>query len=144
MDDKCVQRFHKETHLPIEIIYMILAYVCEPQSPNLLEDISSFSQTMAVVSDFYYNKWVIKLHYKKGIDICWLENDMILYANEDVQPNVGMQPKFNNILGRLFSVKNIGLIFNKYANNLTPKTRARILWGLLTVSERGDFIKVFV
>ena len=143
MDDTLVQLIHIQKCLPIELIYMILSYTYETQPPNLLEDIFSFSQTMHVITEMYYKKWVIELHNKQGIEICWLENDMILYANEDT---AGVQPKFNNILGRLFSAKNVkNIMFNAYiyGGGLTAKTRVNILWALFTVSERCEFINLY-
>ena len=143
MDDTLVQLIHIQKCLPIELIYMILSYTYETQPPNLLEDIFSFSQTMPVITEMYYKKWVIELHNKQGIEICWLENDMILYANEDT---AGVQPKFNNILGRLFSAKNVkNIMFNAYiyGGGLTAKTRVNILWALFTVSERCEFINLY-
>jgi len=148
MDDALVQLIHIQKCLPIELIYMILSYTYETQPPNLLEDIVSFSQTMRVITEMYYKKWVIDLQQKQGIEICWLENDMILYANEDAPTDVGMQPKFNNILGRLFSAKNVknvkNIMFNAYVygGGFTAKERANILWALFTVSERCEFINL--
>jgi hypothetical protein len=143
MDDQLVQGIYFQKRIPMEIIYMILKYLRQPQSSILLADISHFSKTMATITNIFYNNWIVKLQSKEGEDINWLENDLILYANEYAPTFVGMQPKFKEILSRFGNIskaKNIN--FNKYAcsNKLSPKTRANILWGLFTPVERDEFI----
>ena len=143
MDDQLVQGIYFQKKIPMEIIYMILKYLRQPQSSILLADISHFSKTMATITNIFYNNWIVKLQSKEGEDINWLENDLILYANEYAPTFVGMQPKFKEILSRFGNIskaKNIN--FNKYAcsNKLSPKTRANILWGLFTPVERDEFI----
>jgi len=142
MDDQLVQSINRHKKLPIDIIHIILRYLRQPQSANLLADISSFSKTRTTVTNIYYRKWIIEWQSKEGEDINWLENDLILYANEYAPTGVGMQPKFKEILDRSYNVKNIMNVFNNYvhSNNLTPKTRANILWGLFTPVEREEFI----
>ncbi len=143
MDDQLVQNFHKQKKLPIEIIYIILLYLRQPQDAKLLEDILSFSKTIPIITNKYYKKWIIEWQSKEGEDINWLENDLILYANEYAPTGEGMKPKFKEILNRLCNVKNKMNIFYNYAysKNFTPKTRANILWGLFTPIERDVFIE---
>jgi hypothetical protein len=143
MNDQLVQSFNCQKSLPIEIIYMILVYLREPQSDILLKDITSFSKTRINVTNIYYEKWIVKRQSKEGQDINWLENDLILYANQDAPTLIGMQPKFKEILGRfcnLKKTKNINFHNYTYSNKLTAKTRASILWGLFTPAERDEFI----
>ena len=144
MDDQLVQGIYFQKGLPMEIVYIILKYLRQPQSAILLNDIYNFSKTMPIITNKYYRKWIIEWQSKEGEDINWLENDLILYANEYAPTLVGMQPKFKEILGRFGNIskaKNIN--FNKYAcsNKLTAKTRTNILWGLFTPVERDEFIQ---
>jgi hypothetical protein len=143
MDDQLVQSFNRQTRLPIEIIYIILIYLREPQSAILLKDISHFSNTMSIITNIYYDKWIVKIQSEEGEDINWLENDLILYANEYAPTLIGIQHKFKEILGRFCNVskaKNINFHNYAYSNKLTAKTRANILWGLFTPVERDEFI----
>jgi hypothetical protein len=144
MDDQLVQSFNRQTRLPIEIIYMILIYLREPQSDILLKDILHFSKTMPIITNIYYDKWIVQRQSEKDEDINWLENDLILYANEYAPTRIGMQPKFKDILSRFCNLKKASqYIFNKYAYSnykLSPKTRANMLWGLFTPVERDEFI----
>jgi len=144
MDDQLVQSFNQQTRLPIEIIYIILVYLRQPQDPKLLADISHFYKTMHIITNIYYDKWIVQRQSEEGEDINWLENDLILYANEYAPTRVGMQPKFKEILSRFCNVKKASqYIFNKYAYSnykLSPKNRATILWGLFTHVERDEFI----
>ena len=144
MDDQLVKDIYFQKGLPIEIIHIILKYLRQPQSDILLKDIYNFSSTMATITNKYYIKWIIEWQSKEGEDINWLENDLILYANEYAPTGVGMQPKFKEILSRFCNVKKASqYIFNNYAysNNLSAKTRANMLWGLFTPAERDEFIQ---
>ncbi len=144
MDDQLVQNFNRQTRLPIEIIYIILIYLREPQDPKLLADISHFSNTMIIITNNYYKQWIVIRQSKEGEDINWLENDLILYANQYAPTGIGLQPKFKEILGRFCNVTKVKSInFHNYAysNKLSPKTRLNILWGLFTPVERDEFIK---
>ena len=144
MDDQLVQGIYFQKGLPLEIIHIILKYLRQPQSTILLKDITSFSKTRIDITNIFYRKWIVERQSKKEEDINWLENDLILYANEYTPTFVGMQPKFKEILGRFCNVKKASqYIFNNYAysNNLTAKTRANILWGLFTPLERDEFIQ---
>jgi hypothetical protein len=109
----------------------------------LLADISHFSKTMTIITNNYYKKWIVIRESIREEDINWLENDLILYANEYAPTRVGLQPKFKDILSRFCNLKKASqYIFNKYAysNKLSPKTRANMLWGLFTPVERDEFI----
>ena len=144
MDDQLVQGIYFQKKLPMEIIYIILKYLQQPQPVVLLDDIYNFSKTMPIITNIYFEKWIVERQSGKEEDINWLENDLILYANEYAPTFVGMQPKFKEILSRFGNIskaKNIN--FNKYAcsNKLTAKTRANILWGLFTPAERDEFIQ---
>ena len=147
MDDQLVQSIYFQKGLPIEIIHMILKYLRQPQSAILLKDISHFCKTMTIITDNHYKKWIVVRESMRGEDINWLENDMILYANEYAPTGVGLQPKFKEILSRFCNVTKVKSInFHNYAysNKLSPKTRLNILWGLFTIEERGEFIKTSV
>ena len=144
MDDQLVQNFNRQTRLPIEIIYMILKYLHQPQHPKLLKDISHFYKTMTIITDNHYKKWIVVRESMKGEDINWLENDVILYANQYAPTCLGIQSKFKEIIGRFCNVKKASeFTFEKYikSNKLSPKTRLNILWGLFTIEERDEFIK---
>ena len=145
MDDQLVQAFNSQKRLPIELIYMILLYLRFVQDPILLKDISSFYRTMTTITNIYYEKWIVVRKFIKGEDTNWLENDMILYANENAPTGVGMQLKFKEILSRFCNIKKVSrLNFQKYAcsNKLSAKTRANMLWGLFTPGERDDFVEL--
>lgn len=105
MDDQLVQSIYFQKGLPLEIIHVILKYLRQPQSAILLKDITSFSKTRIDITNIFYNKWIIERQSKEGEDINWLENDLILYANEYAPTLVGMQPKFKEILSRFCNVK---------------------------------------
>ena len=144
MDDQLVQDFNCYKHLPIEIIHIILLYLREPQDAKLLKDISHFYKTMTMITNNHYKRWIVVRESMRGEDINWLENDIILYANQYAPTCLGIQPKFKEIIGRSYMVKKTSeFTFEKYikSNKISPKTRLNILWGLFTIEERGEFIK---
>jgi hypothetical protein len=142
MNDKLVQSINNK--LPIELIHIILKYMEQPQPPLLVADILSFIKTRAYVCNAYYNKWIIGLDSSFGEDIDWLENDIIRYANNYVPTMIDIQPKFRNILHRFckfIKVEHLSVhTFIKKNNNIYSKTKINMLWGLLTPTERGEFI----
>ena len=129
--------------LPIDLVYMILNYLCYPQPKALQEDIVSYKTMMTLACHIYNNKWVIEKGYPNGEDINWLENDLILYANEDVPTLVGIQPKCKKIFnrfcnyGKAFTLDFYGFVMT---NKLTVKTRTNMLVGLMTKEEREEFL----
>jgi len=163
MDDQLIQSINKQKRIPIEIIHIILVYTRNPQDPILLEDITNFLTTREIIIHKHYNKWITELKYKNGIDIMWLENNLLLYANEETPTREEIMPKFKEIISR-FIMKTLSnqnkqnknnkqqannkqqTNFNKYvySNKILLKTRVNILWGLFTVAERNEFIETFM
>jgi hypothetical protein len=157
MDYQLLQNINEQKALPIEIIHIILVYLRNPQDPQLLEDISSFSRTMTNITKIHYDKWITKLKYKPGIDIMWLENNVLLYANDQVPTRFEIQPKFKEIIARFININkdkykdkykdkdkdNKNFQNYVYSNKISLKTRVNILWGLFTVKERDDFIQIY-
>ena len=130
--------------LPIDLVYMILNYICYPQPKALTEDIVSYVSIRQMVCKIYYNKWIIEMGNHVGEDSNWLDNDLILYANEGVPTMIGVQPKCREILNRFCNYgKAHKLDFYVFAmsNKLSSKTRANMWLGLLTKEEREDFLK---
>ena len=130
--------------LPIDLVYMILNYICYPQPKALTEDIVSYVSILQMVCKIYYNKWIIEMGNHVGEDSNWLDNDLILYANEGVPTMIGVQPKCREILNRFCNYgKSYKLDFYVFAmsNKLSSKTRANMWLGLLTKEEREEFSK---
>lgn len=157
MDSQLVKNINEQKRIPIEIIHIILVYLRNPQDKNLLEDISNFSRTMKTITDLHYDKWITKLKYNPGIDTMWIENNLLLYANNNYPTRLEIQPKFKDILDRCFVIKNknktktnnnknyndyFNINYQKYiySNKIILKTRINILWGLFTIKERYEFI----
>ena len=157
MDNQLIQSINKQKRIPIEIIDIILVYTRNPQDPILLEDIINFLTTREIIIHKHYNKWITELKYKKGIDIMWLENNLLLYANEEIPTREEIRPKFKEIISR-FIMKTLSKPNNKnnkqpippnfnkyvYSNKILLKTRVNILWGLFTVAERNEFVETFM
>jgi hypothetical protein len=153
MDNQLIQSINKQKQIPIEIIHIILVYARNPQNPILLEDITNFFTTREIIIHKHYNKWITELKYKSGIDIMWLENNLLLYANEETPTREEIMPKFKEIISRCFvliqkqqSNNKQQSNFNKYvySDKILVKTRVNILWGLFTVAERNEFIETFM
>ena len=159
MDNQLIQSINKQKRIPIEIIHIILVYARNPQDPILLEDIVNFLTTREIIIHKHYNKWITELKYKSGTDIMWIENNLLLYANEETPTREEIMPKFKEIISRCFVLiqkqqtnnkqqanNKQQTNFNKYvySNKILLKTRVNILWGLFTVAERNEFIETFM
>jgi hypothetical protein len=140
MDQSIVQDLYHIKGLPTELIYMILRYTYRPQETSLLEDINNYSKSLLEIKDIYYNFWV---QIEPDQHINWLENDIVRYANNY---NLTNSPdiKMHNILDRsIMSLKLKALpIYKNYTVNINVVIN--IFWGLFTVAERKEFIRVIV
>ena len=94
----------------------------------------------------------------------WLENNLLLYANEEIPTREEITSKFKEIISRFIMktlskpnnknnqnnkqqpIHNQPPNFNKYvySNKISLKTRVNILWGLFTVAERNEFVEIFM
>lgn len=128
--------------LPKEIIlHHIIPYTYSPQPKNLLEDIRNFSYTLNLISNIYYNRWIVFFHGDNPQDRNWLINDIHRFIN---QFNISILEFWN----RKFKINNnlsIGTylsLFSKY--NKTPvESQIRIYWSIFTIEERYTFIKIY-
>lgn len=129
--------------LPIELVYIILNYLCYPQPKELQKDIISYVDTMYQTCNIYYKKWIIEMG-QIGEDINWLENDLILYANEGVPTMLGIQPKLKKIFTRFCIADKVDFYVFDMNNKLSVKTRINMLLGLFTKEEREEFITIVI
>ena len=140
MDARLVQSFHSQKGLPIEIIHIILIYMRQPQPTFLLRDILNFTQSLPYIIQAYKWKW-------GNNENQMLENDLFKFGNNYILTWIGIQPKFLDILRRFSNYKfmdRLCLHIFCFGTKLTVKTRVFIIWGLLTVEERLDFIRTFI
>lgn len=129
--------------LPFDVIVNhILPYTYNPQPKNLLLDIRSYVNDYAFVESFYmtqYNEFVL-LH------------DLKKYCGAYLPPYCGMYNNFYSILRRHLGIKNqseaalINMVMNNFQRNLEINTERKVkfVWGLLTPTERTDFINNFI
>jgi hypothetical protein len=127
---------------PIEIIYLIMSYTYNHQPSLLCDDIKNYYISKIIISEIYYQKWIICLGEPVPEDKNWLLNDIICYIN-DFQPTMyGYRDRFFKILQKNIMVVNNNDV-NKYYNGLERKPvelQINLLWGLLTLAERNDII----
>ena len=135
--NQLIQNLHYKKGLPMELIQIILRYNWEPQPQFLLDDITSFTETLHIISEAYHVYWNV---LEPGEHIKWLENDIIRYANSGRPTNLGPHPKMQDIIGRSFMHKKMTELPIYNNNRLHPKRLINIFWGLFTVAERQDFI----
>ena len=123
--------------LPKELRNNILTYTLKPQTKELLEDIKSFNKIKEEIIEIYKN--IFDDEYDR---ICWLNNDIVRYMNEDIATMNGYTEFHNKIFKRLFKLRSKS---NEYIfNNTTiisqnPITDFNIRFGLLTNLESINF-----
>jgi hypothetical protein len=135
--NQLIQDLNIKKGLPMELIQIILRFMWDQQPQILLDDITSFTETLPIILEAYYVYWNI---LEPGEHINWLENDMIRYANSGRPTNLGPHPKMQDIISRSFMHKKMTVLPIYNNKRLQPKTVANIFWGLFTVAERQDFI----
>ena len=117
-------------NLPEEIIINhIMPYIYKPQPADLLSDIRSFYTDFHLLDNywFYYNTYC-------------MYNDIIEFIN------------LENLLGRHYNCKNLSgydLTFYTISNFYTiiiknVSGKNRFLWGLMTPTERTQFINKYI
>jgi hypothetical protein len=145
-------------NLPFDIKMHIISFTYSPQPTSLTNDIKHFLRSRAIIQEIYYDRWNYDFAFEPGADINWLDNDLVGYMNDNYATMYGYRQKFYNIITRSFCIRNI---FQKLCiNKITPynskyvrsiidphfyrqaKFTVKILWGLLTIEERDEFIQL--
>ena len=128
--------------LPLDIILQIIPYTYNVQNKELLNDIISYKETHSLLSELYYNYWIVYAEQEPEQDRNWLINDIFGYANNDVATMYGYVDKFYTIFKRNIFLKTEKAI-DKYVKILDKKnvnTEINIFLGLLQANERDEFI----
>jgi len=128
--------------LPMDIILQIILYTYNVQNKELLNDIVSYKETHSLLSELYYNYWIVYAQEEPEQDRNWLINDIIGYANNDIGTLYGYVDKFYTIFKRNIFLKTEKAI-DKYVKKLNKNnvnTEINIFLGLLQANEREEFI----
>jgi hypothetical protein len=132
--------------LPTDIQNIIISYTYSPQKPCLLQDIISYNQSLEILNDFIDELEIQNNYYffsAKDQTHNELLNYLFYYICDD-----SMNSVINIFWKRDFMYKNM---HNKKTSYLLFKTfyqrtidsQIRIIWGLLTLEERFDFIDCY-
>lgn len=130
-------------YLPYYLVHRcIIPYTYELQPKQLRMDIRSFRVDYSLVENIYYTM------YNSSI----LFTDLVQYCNGAGEDIDELSPKYIKILRRHIALKNKTDEFiqslelhNRFG--VGPRTharRSRIIWGLLTPSERNEFINTYI
>uniref|UniRef100_A0A6C0JGR1 Uncharacterized protein n=1 Tax=viral metagenome TaxID=1070528 RepID=A0A6C0JGR1_9ZZZZ len=128
--------------LPMDIILHIIPYTYNFQKKDLLNDIKSYSEAKTLLSNNYYNYWIIFVQSQEPQDKYWLINDIFAYANNYNATMYGYVDEFYNIFKQnpfLQSNQDI----DRYILNLEKKdvtSQINVFLGMLTPDQRNDII----
>jgi len=128
--------------LPMDIVLQIIPYTYNVQDKDLLNDIVNYKETKSLLSELYYNYFIVYAEDEPGEDRNWLVNDIVGNANDDVATMYGYVDKFYTIFKRNIFLQTEEAI-DKYVKILDKKnvnTEINIFLGLLNVNERNDFV----
>lgn len=132
--------------LPLDIVLRIIPYTYNFQDKNLLNDITNFTHSKAILFTLYHQFWIIE---RQSIDPeedkNWLINDIFGYANNYHASMYGYIENFYDIFKRNHFLQTKEQI-DKYVDNLENEnvmTQINIFLGLLTLQERNEFINNF-
>jgi hypothetical protein len=129
--------------LPLEIVLeIIIPYTYNFQNKDLLSDIKNYTESKTILSNYYYNYWIIFIQSQEPQDKYWLINDLFAYANNYKATMYGYVESFYNIFKRnAFLQSNQDI--DRYILNLEKKDVARqinVFLGMLRTEERNDII----
>lgn len=116
--------------LPIELHHHILSYSYKPQPVKIQKDIISYVTTKQEIQDIFYRRYLhldkstINYHFTFHIQ-CFLTGLPNTYAN--------CADKRKEVCNRIFMY---------YKINTNSQLTYCVFWGLLTVSERDQFVKI--
>lgn len=129
--------------LPLNVILRIIPYTYTLQSKQLLDDIVNYKESKKILSDVYYNFWVIEMQSSFiETDKWWLLNDIFSYANDYNPICNGYIEKFYEIFKRNTFLQTNEKI-DKYLSFLEKKnvlSQINIFLGLLSINERNEII----
>ena len=128
--------------LPLDIFLQIIPYTYNVQKKDLLNDIVNYKETKSLLSELYYNYFIVYAEDEPEEDRNWLVNDIVGYANNDVATMYGYVDKFYTIFKRNIFLQTEEAIDN-YVKTLDEGNVDReinIFLGLLNVNERNDFV----
>lgn len=130
--------------LPMDIVLQIIPYTYHLQNKDLLADIKNYIETKTLLSDYYYNYWIIFMQSHELQDKYWLINDIFAYTNNYNPTMNGYVEQFYNIFKRnTFLQTNQDI--DRYILNLEKKdvrSQINVFLGLLTLQERKEFIGI--
>ena len=138
-----MERFVKR--LPSDIILQIIPYTYNLQNKDLLNDIVNYKETQTILSELYYNYWIVYAEEHPEEDRNVLINDIFGYANNDVGLMYGYVDKFYTIFKRNIFLQTEEAIDNyvKRLDNGNVNTEINIFLGLLNMNERNDLVIAF-
>ncbi len=131
--------------LPYYLVHRcVIPYTYELQSKPLLADIRSFNRDYNMLENTYLVMYNSRILY----------NDLVFFCNNktydltNVYDLASISQRYIHILRRFITYKyknddEISNLVNRVRTNIKPYeflSRARLLWGLLTPSERTEFI----
>jgi hypothetical protein len=131
--------------LPEDIIDYIIPYTYKLQPNVIMNDIKNYSETKDLISDLYYNYWIVNLEEPEPEHKYWIINDLFLFLNNDKATMFGYTDNFYNTFRRNQYLQSCESI-NSYVSNLETKpvdSQLNILWSLLMPKERIEFIVSF-
>ena len=132
--------------LPEDIIQKIISYSYSPQPKGLLEDICNYSNTLNIVGNMYYTRWIIEAGESEPEDRNWLANDIIQYISSDDDRGAWLWLCQDHILRRLYLINDLSKS-QRYGYILAKRSAEQELrryWGLMLLKERHAMMNQFV
>ena len=126
--------------LPYDLKLYVMSFHGNSQPCYLLNDIKSYLLSRKIIQDIYIERWI---HWDFESPHDWLDNDLMGYMNNDIATMHGYEKRVFDIFLRHFMTRKytreklIKIFKNRHQNS---KISNNIIWGLLTIEERNEFI----
>ena len=126
--------------LPYDLKLYVMSFHKNSQPCYLLNDIKSYLLSRKIIQDIYIERWI---HWDFESPDDWLDNDLMGYMNNDIATMRGYEKRVFDIFLRHFMTRKytreklVKIFKNRHQNS---KISNNIIWGLLTIEERNEFI----
>lgn len=127
--------------LQYDLKLYVMSFHGNPQPIHLQDDIKHYIISRNIIQNLYVERWI---YWDFECPNDWLDNDLMGYMNNHIATMVGYEKRVFDIFLRHFMTqkytreKFIKIFKSRHQNT---KVSNNIIWGLLTIDERNEFIE---
>lgn len=133
-------------NLPIELISIICSYSYSPQPIEITKDILSYFESKSTIRSMFSIRYKDLMPYERDADMNWLVSDVLCFMNRHRSTFYKYEDQFYEICKRNYMLRDAENVrIRKLVNGAFNKNiffQFHVYWGLLTPTERNQFIEI--